>query len=72
VDGTIKFCEDLAVDPEDVVLLAIAYELKSPRMGQWTRQGWIEGWKAIGYVAHFRSSTDLVLSYDCATTARIQ
>ncbi|KAF8181056.1 Cullin binding-domain-containing protein [Pholiota molesta] len=38
----------LAVDPEDVVLLAIAYELKSPRMGQWTRQGWIEGWKAIG------------------------
>ncbi|KAF8970704.1 defective in Cullin neddylation protein 1 [Flammula alnicola] len=48
VDGTIKFCEDLEVDPEDVVLLAVAYELKSPRMGRWTKQGWIDGWKAIG------------------------
>ncbi|KAH9476857.1 Defective in cullin neddylation protein 1 [Psilocybe cubensis] len=48
VDGTIKFCEDLEVDPEDVVLLAIAYELKSPRMGQWTRAGWVDGWKAVG------------------------
>ncbi|KAK7688773.1 hypothetical protein QCA50_008312 [Cerrena zonata] len=48
VDGTIKMCEDLDVDPEDVVLLAIAYELKSPRMGEWTKKGWVEGWKVIG------------------------
>ncbi len=25
VDGTIKLCEDLGVDPEDVVLLAVAF-----------------------------------------------
>jgi len=48
VDGTIKFCEDLEVDPEDVVLLALAYELKSKQIGKWTRQGWIDGWKSIG------------------------
>ncbi|CAA7261982.1 unnamed protein product [Cyclocybe aegerita] len=48
VEGTIKFCEDLEVDPEDVVLLAVAYELSSKRMGQWTRQGWIDGWKNVG------------------------
>ncbi|PPR05433.1 hypothetical protein CVT26_011311 [Gymnopilus dilepis] len=48
VSGTIQLCEDLGVDPEDVVLLAVAYELKSPRMGEWTRQGWIDGWKSIG------------------------
>ncbi|KAL1943222.1 hypothetical protein VTO73DRAFT_4297 [Trametes versicolor] len=48
IDGTIKLCEDLGVDPEDVVLLAVAYELKSPAMGQWTRKGWTEGWKALG------------------------
>lgn len=48
VDGTIKLCEDLGVDPEDVVLLAVAYELKSPRMGEWTRKGWVDGWKAVG------------------------
>lgn len=48
VDGTIKLCEDLSVDPEDVVLLAVAYELKSPAMGTWERKTWIEGWKTIG------------------------
>ena len=48
VDGTIKLCEDLAVNPEDVVLLAVAYELKSPSMGQWSRKGWTDGWKQLG------------------------
>ncbi len=48
IDGTIRFCFDLAVDPEDVVLLALAYELKSPRVGHWSRQGWVDGWKNIG------------------------
>ena len=37
------------MNPEDVVLLAIAYELKSPRVGEWTKQGWTEGWKNLGY-----------------------
>lgn len=36
------------MDPEDVVLLAIAYELKSPRIGEWNRKGWMDGWKALG------------------------
>lgn len=33
-----------------VVLLAVAYELKSPRMAEWKRQGWIAGWKSVGCV----------------------
>jgi len=48
VEGTIKLCEDLKVDPEDVVLLAVAYELKSPRVGEWSRRGWVDGWKSLG------------------------
>ncbi|KAJ7447330.1 Cullin binding-domain-containing protein [Mycena galericulata] len=48
VDGTIALCADLGVNPEDVVLLAVAYELKSPRVGEWNRAGWVEGWKNIG------------------------
>ncbi|KAF5376734.1 hypothetical protein D9615_007893 [Tricholomella constricta] len=48
VDGTLKLCEDLGVNPEDVVLLAVAYELKSPRVGEWNKQGWIDGWKGLG------------------------
>lgn len=38
------------MDPEDVVLLAVAYDLKSLRMGEWSRKGWLEGWKALGCV----------------------
>ncbi|KAH8822657.1 defective in Cullin neddylation protein 1 [Flagelloscypha sp. PMI_526] len=48
IDGTIQFCSDLGVDPEDVVLLPVAFELKSPRMGEWTRKEWVEGWKNLG------------------------
>lgn len=59
IDGTIKFCEDLEVPLEDVVLLAVAYELKSPGVGEWTRKGWMEGWKSLSCVffpLHFFSS----------------
>ena len=51
VNGTIKLCEDLEKDPEDVVLLAVAYELKSPEIGCWTRKGWVDGWKSNRYVS---------------------
>lgn len=44
VDGTLRLCQDLSVDPEDVVLLAVAYELKCPAVAEWTREGWITGW----------------------------
>lgn len=48
VNGTLQLCEHLAVDPDDIVLLAIAYELKSPRVGEWTRRGWIDGLRNLG------------------------
>ena len=34
VDGTLSLCKDLGVDPEDVVLLAVACELQSPSVGR--------------------------------------
>lgn len=53
IDGTIALCGDLDVDPEDVVILAVAYELKPPAMGTWSRKGWIDGWRSLGYVHLF-------------------
>lgn len=50
IDGTLQFCSDIGLGPEDVLFLALAYELRSPRMGEWSRKGWIEGWKALGCV----------------------
>ena len=48
VEGTLKWCERLGVNPEDVVLLPIAYELKSPSVGSFPRTPWIDGWKSLG------------------------
>ena len=48
IDGTLKLCGDLEVDPEDVVLLAVACELKAPGVGEFTRVGWRDGWKNLG------------------------
>ena len=53
IDGTIKWCEDLAIDPEDVSLLAVACELKSPAVGEWTKSGFVEGWKRLGCVTRY-------------------
>jgi DCN1-like protein 1/2 len=49
-EGTTLFCEELGITPDDIVVLALAYELKSPRMGEWPRKQWIDGWKSLGLV----------------------
>ena len=51
VDGTLSLCKDLGVDPEDVVLLAVACELQSPSVGRWRKTSWVQGWRGLGYVA---------------------
>ncbi|KAF8503170.1 defective in Cullin neddylation protein 1 [Gautieria morchelliformis] len=48
IDGTIRLCADLGVDPEDVVLLAVAFELKAPGVGEFTRAAWRDGWRSLG------------------------
>jgi DCN1-like protein 1/2 len=42
-----KLCEELAVELDDVVLIALAYELKAPNVGEWTKKGWLDGWKTL-------------------------
>jgi hypothetical protein len=57
MEGTMQLCEDLGVNPdEDCVLYAIAFELKSPRMGEWNKKGWTEGWKNLGYGLHLNAN----------------
>lgn len=48
VEGALRWCNDLGVDPEDVVLLPIAYELKSPTVGSFPRKPWTDGWCSLG------------------------
>jgi len=48
IDGTLRLCADLEVDPEDVVLLAVACELNAPAVGCFTQTGWRDGWRTLG------------------------
>ncbi|KAI9189122.1 Scaffold-type E3 ligase [Blastocladiella emersonii ATCC 22665] len=48
VEGTEQLCEDLGVDPSDVVMLSVAYMLQCPHMCEFTRAGWTAGWSKLG------------------------
>ncbi|GAA6005284.1 DCN1 family protein [Rhodotorula paludigena] len=47
MDGTMRYCADLAVDPEDVIMLALAWFTKAPTMGRFARSGWFEAWQTV-------------------------
>lgn len=47
VDGTISFLNDLGLGLEEPVVLALAYEFKSPAVGRWPNSGWVEGMKGL-------------------------
>jgi len=49
-EGMIEYCEDLEVDPTDVIMLIIAYHLDSQNMCEFTRDCWMKGWTSLGYV----------------------
>lgn len=38
-----KFCEDLGVDPENVVMLVIAYKMGAKQMGFFSQEEWLKG-----------------------------
>ncbi|KAK9468837.1 Cullin binding-domain-containing protein [Lipomyces arxii] len=48
LDGTINYIQDLGVDLEDPVVLALAYKLSAPTVGQFSKQGFINGWQEMG------------------------
>jgi DCN1-like protein 1/2 len=48
VEGTEEYCNDLEVDPTDVIMLIIAYHLDSENMCEFTRENWIKGWTSLG------------------------
>ena len=47
IDNTLEFCEDLDVNLGDVVLLAVTYQLKSPGVGAFPKDSWVEGRKRL-------------------------
>jgi DCN1-like protein 1/2 len=50
IEGTIRYFGDIALDPEEPAVLAVAYKLDAPTLGVFTRTGFVDGWRALGYV----------------------
>jgi DCN1-like protein 1/2 len=48
IDGTIRYFQEISLDPEELAVLAVAYKLDAPSLGIITRTGFIEGWKSLG------------------------
>jgi DCN1-like protein 1/2 len=46
-----KYLQTLKLDLEDPVVLVLAYQLEAPSLGIFTRQGFVDGWKLMGYTA---------------------
>lgn len=38
-----KFCEDIGVEPENIVMLVLAYKMGATQMGFFSQQEWLKG-----------------------------
>jgi DCN1-like protein 1/2 len=47
--GMMKYLGDIGVDIEDIGMLAVSEIVKSPAMGEMTREGFVDGWLALSY-----------------------
>lgn len=50
IDGMVKLCELLEIDPSEVTLAILSYYVRSPSMGVFKREDYINGWVALGDV----------------------
>jgi len=48
VDGMEKFCTDIGVDPSDVLMLIIAWQMRAKTMCVFTSEEWTQGMTAMG------------------------
>ena len=51
IEGTMSYFQAIELDPEDPVGVALAYQLEAPSLGVFNRQGFVEGWRTLGYVS---------------------
>jgi len=46
-EGIEKFCEDLQVEPENIVMLVLAWKMDAKRMGYFTLREWMKGMQEL-------------------------
>ncbi|XP_051928685.1 DCN1-like protein 4 isoform X3 [Hippocampus zosterae] len=63
-EGMEKFCEDIGVEPENVVMLVLAWKLDAQSMGYFTLQEWLRGMGSLqcDSTERLRNSLDFLRS----------
>ncbi|XP_048121244.1 DCN1-like protein 5 isoform X2 [Alosa alosa] len=46
-EGMEKFCEDIGVEPENIVMLVLAWKLEAENMGFFTKEEWLKGMTSL-------------------------
>ena len=49
VEGSIRYLNDIGVELDEVVVLAILTEISAPTMGEISRKGFVDGWRSTRY-----------------------
>jgi hypothetical protein len=58
-----SYFETIGLDPEEPAVLVVGYHLDAPSLGVFTRQGFVEGWKNLGYsLVYFVLIEDVIVS----------
>lgn len=47
IEGSMQFLSDIQVKLDEVACLGVAELLKSPSMGEFTREGFVTGWRSV-------------------------
>lgn len=47
IQGAFKFFRDIGVQLDEVVCIAIAELCKCPSVGEFTREGFVAGWRSV-------------------------
>lgn len=47
-EGMEKFCEDIGVEPENIIMLVIAWKMDAKQMGFFTKSEWLRGLSDLG------------------------
>lgn len=48
-----KYFQDLEVALDEIVVLGVAELCQCPAMGEFTKEGFLNGWKLVRYVINF-------------------
>lgn len=50
IEGAMKYFSDLGVKLDEITCIGVAELCKCPAMGEFTREGFVNGWRSVKYV----------------------